>query len=289
MEKIIYDCDNTFGMPLKEVDDGLTILYLLGTPVIDLLGITTTFGNGRIDQVYSQTQKLIEKMGVKIPILCGEDEQALGKITPASKFLAEQVDRYPGEITVLATGPVGNLHTAALENPEFFRKVKRIIVMGGYRKQVKLGYRDLKELNFSANPKATLQVLTAPCPLTVFPAQACLNAPYRFKDIYLADYWPGWIKCTLAQWLIAFGLYTGRGVFYLWDLLPAVYLAKPDLFGVQSFYVGSTLADLTQGMLREAQNIAAPEIGLASGIEDHKGFYAELERGWRESAIKSAL
>jgi purine nucleosidase len=289
MEKIIYDCDNTFGMPLKEVDDGLTILYLLGTPVIDLLGITTTFGNGRIDQVYSQTQKLIEKMGVKIPILCGEDEQALGKITPASKFLAEQVDRYPGEITVLATGPVGNLHTAALENPEFFRKVKRIIVMGGYRKQVKLGYRDLKELNFSANPKATLQVLTAPCPLTVFPAQACLNAPYRFKDIYLADYWPGWIKCTLAQWLIAFGLYTGRGVFYLWDLLPAVYLTKPALFKSQMFNLGSTLADLTQGLLIEAQNNADGKITLVSGIGDPQGFYAELNRGWRESAKKYPL
>jgi len=52
-QKIIFDCDNTLGIPLKEVDDGLTLLYLLGVPELDLLGITTTFGNGRIDQVYA--------------------------------------------------------------------------------------------------------------------------------------------------------------------------------------------------------------------------------------------
>ncbi|TFG49619.1 MAG: nucleoside hydrolase, partial [Anaerolineales bacterium] len=55
MEKVIFDCDNTMGLKTKEVDDGLTLYYLLGRPDIDLLGITTTFGNGTIDQVYQQT------------------------------------------------------------------------------------------------------------------------------------------------------------------------------------------------------------------------------------------
>ena len=63
MKRVIYDCDNTMGLPLKEVDDGLTLLYLLGRPDIELLGVTTTFGNGTAGQAYAQTQKLLQQAG----------------------------------------------------------------------------------------------------------------------------------------------------------------------------------------------------------------------------------
>jgi hypothetical protein len=36
MEKVIFDCDNTMGLPTKEIDDGLTLYYLLGRLEIDL-------------------------------------------------------------------------------------------------------------------------------------------------------------------------------------------------------------------------------------------------------------
>ncbi len=283
-EKIIYDCDNTLGILSNEVDDGLTIIYLLGTPGFELIAITTTFGNGRIEQVYPQTQKFLKQSNLEIPVLRGEGEQTLGELTPASQFLVEQVNRHPGEITLLATGPVGNIHAAGKEDPDFFSKVKRIVVMGGTLQPIQLGYRNLKELNFSANPEAAMRVLSTPCPITVFPAQACLETPYRLRDIRQADYWPGWMKRTLVQWLITFSLYTGGRVFYLWDLLPAVFLSKPELFEIQAFHVGSTLADLSQGVLIETQVESDPTIMLSTGIKDRNGFYVELERGWREAA-----
>lgn len=288
-EKIIFDCDNTLGIMLNEVDDGLTLLYLLGTPSIEVLGITTTFGNGRIDQVFPKTEKLVQHLALNIPVFKGESEQRLGEQTPASNFLVDQVDQNPGEITVLATGPVGNLYAAAKKDPGFFNKVRRIIVMGGALQPIQLGYRNLKELNFSAHPEAAVRLLTASAPLTVFPAQACLEAPYRLKDICRADYWPGWMKRTLTQWLVAFSLYTGGRVFYLWDLLPAVFLSKPEIFTMQPFKLGSTLADMKQGMLVEAKKESAPEITLAAGIKDPPAFFAELERGWRTTAEKCPL
>jgi inosine-uridine nucleoside N-ribohydrolase len=289
IEKIIIDCDNTLGILFNEVDDGLAILYLLGTPSVEILGLTTTFGNGRIDQVFPKTQKLVQQLALNIPVIKGESEQRLGEQTPASNFLVGQVDQNPGEITVLATGPVGNLFAAAKKDPDFFNKVRRIVVMGGTLQPIQLGYRNLKELNFSAHPEAAMRVLTASSPLIVFPAQACLEAPYQLKDIYQADYWPGWMKRTLTQWLIAFSLYTGGRVFYLWDLLPAVFLSKPEIFTMQPFKLGSSLADMKQGMLVEAKKESAPEIGLAVGIKDRGAFYAELERGWRRTTEKYPL
>ncbi len=196
MEKIIFDCDNTMGLPFKEVDDGLTILYLLGEPDLQLLGVTTTFGNGTIEQVYPQTQKLIKRLQLDIPVLKGESASGQGPDTPAAKFMVEMVNQHPHDVTILATGPLGNLHAAAKIDPGFFQKVNRIAVMGGYLEPVILGRRDLDELNLSANPEASLNVLSAPCDVTLFPAQVCLEAPYRIKNILQAKYWPIWFKGT---------------------------------------------------------------------------------------------
>ena len=46
------------GLPNKDVDDGLTLMYLMGNNNIDLLGVTTTFGNSHIEDVFQATAKL---------------------------------------------------------------------------------------------------------------------------------------------------------------------------------------------------------------------------------------
>jgi len=288
-QQIIFDCDNTLGIPLKEVDDGLTLLYLLGIPEIELIGITTTFGNGRIDQVFQQTQKFVAELGLEIPVLEGEGHPDQNPNTPAAAFLIEAANKHPGEITLLATGPLGNLHAASQLDTGFYRKLKAIHLMGGYLKPVKLGYRNLQELNLSANPIAAQSVLNAPCPVTVFTAQACLDAPYRFKDIRDVDYWSPKLNWALIQWLLAFGFFTGEFVFYLWDLLPAVYLTMPHLFNIKDFRLKSTLKDLNHGMLIEGLPQKDPLIKLATGIQDQQAFFKHLENAWRDSAKRFLL
>ena len=285
----MLDCDNTLGIPLKEVDDGLNLFYLLGIQDFELMGVTTTFGNGTIEQVYKQTQKLVRRIEVDIPVLQGESQTQASQRTPAAQFLAETVTNHPGEITIVATGPLGNVYAASRLDPDFYNNIEEIVVMGGYTKPMKLGYRDLAELNFSANPQAAHSVLHAPCPVTVFSGQACLDAPFGLKDILAINYWQRKLKWTLIQWLIAFGLYTGKFVFYLWDLLPAVYLTMPELFSFEEFRVGSSLEDLETGMLIEGNAATDPVIKLATGIKDRQTFYDHLDETWRNSAERYPL
>ena len=40
MIDLVYDCDITMGIPGRDVDDGLALLYLLGSTDIRLLGVT---------------------------------------------------------------------------------------------------------------------------------------------------------------------------------------------------------------------------------------------------------
>jgi inosine-uridine nucleoside N-ribohydrolase len=272
------------GLPLKEVDDGLTLLYLLGEPQIEILGITTTFGNGTIDQVFNQTLKLTEQLKINVPVFRGEGQPRKDPDTPAAEFLVKMVNKYPGEISLLATGPVGNLHTASLLEPGFFNKVKRVVCMGGYLNPFKLGYRNLQELNFSADPQAALSLLHAPCPVTVFPGSACLDAPYYFHDIWSKNFWSIKMKVILTQWLIAFGIYCGVNSFYLWDLLPAVYLTDPDVFELISFKVSSSLTDIKKGMLIVGDESGLPEITLGKQISDRDRFFTRLESAWRKAA-----
>ena len=50
--KMIYDCDNTIGIEGCDVDDGLSLLFLLACEEADLLGVTNCFGNNETERVY---------------------------------------------------------------------------------------------------------------------------------------------------------------------------------------------------------------------------------------------
>ena len=56
---LILDCDNTMGVPGRDVDDGLALLYLLGSPQVELLAVTCSFGNSTQEVVYRNTLDLL--------------------------------------------------------------------------------------------------------------------------------------------------------------------------------------------------------------------------------------
>ena len=49
--RLIMDCDCTRGVPGCDVDDGLALMYVLGCPEAELLGVTCSFGNNAQDTV----------------------------------------------------------------------------------------------------------------------------------------------------------------------------------------------------------------------------------------------
>lgn len=69
MKKIIFDCDNTFGVKDCDVDDGLALMYLLGNRETQLLGITSTYGNSSLDVVQAVNLRMLEELGRRdIPV-----------------------------------------------------------------------------------------------------------------------------------------------------------------------------------------------------------------------------
>ena len=249
MHHILYDCDNTFGLPRKEIDDGLTLLYLLGRSDVELLGVTTTFGNGTAEEARQQTQALLAAVETDgVPVVRGAEER--GDPAPeAARFLLDTVVDRKGEVTLLATGPLGNVRAAAELNPDFFANVRQIVCMGGYERPLRVGWRKISELNFSSDPEAAHAVLNAPCPVTVMNAHVCLQARFGLPDLWRTRFWNQAIQRVIRSWLVLFGLYVGVPAFYLWDLLPAIYISVPDLFDRRIVRSCSTIPDLTEGSL----------------------------------------
>jgi inosine-uridine nucleoside N-ribohydrolase len=99
--------------------------------------------------------------------------------TPASRVLVDAVDASPGEITVLAIGPLTNLATAILLDPDWPRKVKQVVWMGGAFNLPTI----LQELNAAYDPEATHLLLTSAAPLTVVPLDVTLWTYMHLDDV----------------------------------------------------------------------------------------------------------
>jgi purine nucleosidase len=139
------------------VDDCIALLYAVASPNVELVAATCCAGNVVAPRAAANTLAVLELAGAD------DVEVALGSLTPlvaplriavfhgpdglgyaelpaarrelSSRFapdlLVEEARRRPGEITLVATGPLTNVALALRRDPELPRLLRRLVVMGG--------------------------------------------------------------------------------------------------------------------------------------------------------------
>lgn len=150
--KLIIDTD-------PGVDDAITILMAFQLPDVEVIGLTTIFGNVTTKDATQNALHLCEVAGFPdIPVAEGIPEplkrgppfiadfihgsDGLGNTFPsypknkkidknACEFLVDKVSEYPGEVTILALGPLTNIALAVKKDRLFASKVKKIVILGG--------------------------------------------------------------------------------------------------------------------------------------------------------------
>ncbi|WP_434798985.1 nucleoside hydrolase [Terrisporobacter vanillatitrophus] len=255
MKNIIFDCDNTYGVPDCDVDDGLTLIYLLGNKDVNLLGVTTTYGNNKMEVVYPNTLKMIKELKVdNLPILeGGKNPKDLDN--KASDYLVKMANEYAGQLSILATGSLTNLYGAYLKDNTFFEKVKEIVLMGGITEPLIFAKRQMDELNFSCDPIATYTVLTKGKNVSVITGNNCLKVLVTREDYEreLSDYSNPivpYIKNSVDYWFdYNFETFGINGT-YNWDVTAAVYLMRPEFFKNDIYKMKLSVDDLKRGFLR---------------------------------------
>ena len=195
-KKILFDTD-------PGVDDAMALLFLHRHPAVQLLGITTVFGNAEIETTTRNALYLCERFGIDAAVARGaarplvrpprgaapevHGEDGLGNLPgplsttrapdarPAHRFIIDTLRQHPGEVTLLAVGPLTNLALALAEEPAITALVDRVVVMGGAFGAGGLGGSEgvggnvspVAEANILSDPHAADAVFTAPWPVTI--------------------------------------------------------------------------------------------------------------------------
>ena len=289
---MLVDCDNTMGLARHEIDDGLTLLMLLGSEAVNVVGVTTTFGNGPEELVYSQTRELLAAAGrPEIPVVRGArysgDHQ-----TAAAFFIARVAREHHGRLAVLAIGPLTNLAGALRIDPGLTTTVNRTYIMGGYLRRLRFLRREVEELNLSSDPGSAASVLHSGLPITLMSAQLCLQARYGLRHLLADLMGQRRLRHFILEWFTVFGWYCGTVGFYLWDLVPAWAILDSGRFIHNQVRIVSTVEDLATGALRTRELPRGPAneagvIDLPGRIRRRFGFAGDCARLWRRVSLRS--
>jgi purine nucleosidase len=247
-EKVIIDTD--IG---DDIDDAFAVALALRSPELQILGITTTFGD-TATRAKLLDRFLAESGRPEIPVAAGVPSPPKSNLTQrryaesghfakpshpdAVAFLLDLIRRNPGQITLIALGPLMNVGAAIDQDPATFRKLKRIILMGG---SIHRGYGDLgfgppqppqPEWNILNDIPSAQKLFAAGVPLFVMPLDATQLKLDEVKRAFLfSQGTPLTDQLTLLyhQW--------GQETPTLFDPMTVAFLVNPALCPVQPMHI----------------------------------------------------
>ncbi len=258
-QKIIIDTD-------PGVDDTIAICTALRSPEIEVIGLTSVFGNAPGEVTAQNALRLVELEGHdNIPVARGSDvpmvfplerlgtwvhgEDGMGNTHPpaphgklvdetAAEFIVQMVHAYPGEVTLLPVGPLTNLGLALRLDPGIASLVKEVVIMGG-AVACPGNMTPVSEANIYHDPHAADIVMAAGWPLTIVGLdvthKTMMTTQFQ-QELFKADN-PAVrlieqiLPCYQNYFDGAFGL---NGAIYTHDPSALVYVIRPELFKTQS-------------------------------------------------------
>ncbi|WP_298934345.1 nucleoside hydrolase, partial [uncultured Ramlibacter sp.] len=272
--RIILDAD-------PGIDDAMALYFTLAQPQLELLGITATFGNVSASQAARNAIYLCALAGRQIPVCEGVNTPTRNKpVRPApeiqgadglgdlperlrlayapdersaARFIVDQAHAHPGEVTLVALGPLTNLSLALRLEPRLPELLQQVIVVGGSI-SAPGNVSPVAESNAWHDPHAADHIFTAGFALTLLgldvtqqmvlpvsvleriaaqqphPATETLLHAARFSALYQSTLEPERAPACYAH-----------------DLLGPMYLVQPELFTMASGRVRVVTEGLAEG------------------------------------------
>jgi purine nucleosidase len=266
-DTIILDCD-------PGIDDALAIAFAHGHQALNLKGITTVAGNVGLAKTTENALAVSEFVGAaNTPVAAGcatplirpaldahlvHGESGLGGAklprpahgpnqAHAIDYIIDTVRAAPGEITLVATGPLTNIALAVRKEPRLTGWVKDFVIMGGSSGRGNV--TPAAEYNIWADPEAAAAVFGAGWTVTMLGLDVTLKTGATPATLARM----GELGTLGAELLLpALNQYRSAsepGGPAVHDVCAVVYVAQPDLFGFRPARVEvETMGRLTSGM-----------------------------------------
>jgi len=288
-----------------DIDDAFALALALRNPDFSLLGITTTYGDTELraklldrfqnaaacgsnipvipghptphDNVFTQAVYASYKpnFGCVVSILSSEKEEHLcaleRKHDDAAGFLLRKINDFPSQITLIAIGPLNNIQAAIERDPATFRKLKRVVLMGG---SIYRGYDGKDgahrppdaEWNVSRDPAGLRALLASGVPVFMMPldsTQIHLETPEREAIFSHGSPLTDQLTLLYHQWLSGSEGHSPTPT--LFDPVAVAYAIRPELCPTTPL----RLEVDDKGFTRPVEGVPNAQVCLQS---DEKGF-----------------
>ena len=183
--KIVLDVDTG-------IDDALALLLALRSPELEVLGVTCVAGNITLAHVVRNTLATLEIAESRVPVDVGARKPLMVPLRTATffhgsngiadlqlpqpslvpvgedaaSFMVRVARERPGEVTIVAVGPLTNVALAVLLDPHFAQNVADFIIMGGALSHPG-NATGAAEANFSNDPEAAAAVVASGAPVSL--------------------------------------------------------------------------------------------------------------------------
>ncbi|HMH57739.1 MAG TPA: nucleoside hydrolase [Galbitalea sp.] len=297
---MLLDCD-------PGLDDALALLLAHGDPNIELVAVTTVGGNVSLEKTTRNALELREYLGFdNVPVAAGAGEPlrgetrnaefvhgegGLGSVTlPAAAIAAseshavdliiETLGAAPGEIHLVATGPLTNIALALAREPRIADWVASFTIMGG--SYTRGNTTPAAEFNIYADPDAAAAVFAAGWRLTMVGLDLTLQAIVD-EGIVGRMHQLGRLGIELVAPLATFWTnplddeWDGQA---LHDVCAVAYVARPDLFTTKPARVEVELeGTFTRGMTVVDFHSDRPNALVPTHL-DVEGFWNYVHDAW---------
>jgi len=251
-EKVIFDTD--IG---DDIDDAFALELALSSSKVQVLGVTTAWGD--TDLRARLSARLLASTGhANVPVYAGPKTEAHNTFTQARyaerwpepkqgwgdaiEFTLDAIRKNPGQITLISIAPFSNVGALIERDATTFRKLKRIVIMGG---SIHRGYGDLgllpdhgpdPEYNVMMDIPASKKLFASGVPLYVMPLDSTqLKLDEVLRSTLFSQDTPATDQLALLyfQWSAS----TQNPTPTLFDAMAVAYTLNPDLCPTQPMHV----------------------------------------------------
>ncbi|MEO6911161.1 MAG: nucleoside hydrolase, partial [Edaphobacter sp.] len=279
-QKVIIDTD--IG---DDIDDAFALALALRSPEVQILQINSAFGNTHLRA--RLLERFLHDAGEPpVPLTQGvtthaesifsQHAYAEQQAEPAHPYAdaiettLEQIRKAPGEVTLIAIGPLSNIGAMIDRDPDTFRKLKRVVLMGGsiHRGYDDLGYMPDKgpepEWNIKMDIGSAQKLFHSGVPLFVMPLDATQLKLDEVKRAILLKH-----GSRLTDQLAILYQQWGQQTPTLYDAMAVAYAIDPSLCPTTPMHLRVD----ERGMTLPVDGAANAQVCLNSSSDDFFHFY----------------